>query len=218
MASQGHKRKDLALTTLIDLLVQIIFVLAFVIVIGKAVVSAATPEPDYKELWRHLVESIFDSIGKSDPQKQTDAAVAEVKRLKTEVKRLTEQLNECETKLGACQKELDKGKGSGLPACEMGLPMFQVMVTRDGKVSVSATEPGAKELSKLGVVGLTLETPLNGTEFGSMFSRIKQRQPGCRYRVTVSCEDRNLPAGDYEANLRVIMGLFSTPSSQRTCR
>lgn len=225
MINRGQKRKDLALTTLIDLLVQIVFLLAFVIVISNVVLGSTT-EPDYKDLWRHLIESIFDRKIAGNPKEQTTEAVANVKnlkvqveQLKAQVEKLKEELDKCKGLLSACKSELDKSKGGGGPvACDMKQPMLQVTVTGSGKVSVAATDAGSLELAKLGVTGLTFGTPMDGEEFRSVFGRITSQQPSCRYRVNVACEDRNLPTWQYETNLRIIMGLFSTPNSQRTCR
>lgn len=222
MANRDRKRKDLALTTLIDLLVQIVFLLAFFIVVNKVIASPS--EPNYQELWRHLVESIFDRQPIGEARQQSAAAAAEVKRLRAEVKRLQNELQNCNEGRRACESKLVQAeekctKRCGPVACMDGKALLDLTVTQDGLIQAAATESGLGELVKLGVVDLPFNRPLTGKQFEDLFIRVKSAQKEvCLYRVNVSCEDRNQPAHLYEVSMQSINLLFSTPKNQRVCR
>lgn len=222
MPSRDQKRKDLVLTTLIDLLVQIVFILAFFIVINNVISS--TTEPSYQELWRHLVESIFDRRGSGDPKQQTNEAVAEVKKLRAENARLKYELDKCIAQNASCTKDLSACVkrcpfvSSGPPVCEMSKPLLNVTVTQTGQIRAVATLEGSSELAKIRLSDLPLQQELTSLEFEQSFGRIKVVQKDCRYRINVGCEDRNLPTWQYEAGLQSINLLFNTPRQQRSCR
>ncbi len=222
MASRDRSRKDLTLTTLIDLLVQIVFLLAFFIVIYQVVLPPT--EPNYKDLWRHLVESIFNRTVIGDPNRETAGAISEVINLRAEVKRLKKELDECNNQRDVCQKALTTCEtrcpqaSAGPPVCTNGTALLEISVTKFGKINTTASPSSIEELKKIGIENLPLGSALTTDQFEQAFGAIRAAQQKCIYRVNVGCEDRNLPTWQYEAGLQSINTYFSTPRKQRACR
>src|SRR5438128_10582670 len=91
------RNRDIALTTLIDLLVQIIFVFALIL-ISADVLGNESREQGWvtPEGWKTLI-SIFDV----DPRSLRDAA-AQVTGIRDKYEKLQDDLLACDARAGAC--------------------------------------------------------------------------------------------------------------------
>src|SRR2546421_7478976 len=101
------RNRDIALTTLIDLLVQIIFVFALIL-ISADVMGNESHEQGWvtPEVWKTLI-SIFDV----DPRSLRDAG-AQVTGIKDKYEKLQDDLLACDAKIGACDKQAGRGPGN----------------------------------------------------------------------------------------------------------
>src|SRR5205807_6513 len=101
------RNRDISLTTLIDLLVQIIFVFTLIL-ISADVMGNESHEQGWvtPEVWKTLI-SIFDV----DPRSLRDAG-AQVADIKGKYEKLQDDLLACDAKVGACEKQAGRGPGN----------------------------------------------------------------------------------------------------------
>ena len=132
--SRLARNRDIALTTLIDLLVQIIFVFTLILV-SADVMGNESHERGWvtPEVWKTLI-SIFDI----DPRTIRDAG-AQVTEIKGKYEKVKDDLLACDTKTGACDKQA--GKGPGNPPCRnsAGIEMVvaETTIDREGRIVVA---------------------------------------------------------------------------------
>jgi hypothetical protein len=209
------RNRDIALTTLIDLLVQIIFVFALIL-ISADVMGNESHERGWvtPEAWKTLI-SIFDV----DPRTVRDTP-AQVTAIKDRYDKLRDDLQACDAKTGACDKQAARGPGN--PPCRnaAGVEMVVAVATidRDGRIVVA---PGldAGDLQDLQPLGAgAIGVPLSVERFGTLFRPWRElglaRQPACAFKADVRYDAR-ARAGDYEPARRAIAGYFTLAAPPR---
>ena len=209
------RHRDIALTTLIDLLVQIIFVFALIL-ISADVMGNESHERGWvtPEAWKTLI-SIFDV----DPRTVRDTP-AQVTAIKDRYDKLRDDLQACDAKTGACDKQGARGPGN--PPCRnaAGVEMVVAVATidRDGRIVVA---PGldAGDLQDLQPLGAgAIGVPLSVERFGALFRPWRElglaRQPACAFKADVRYDAR-ARAGDYEPARRAIAGYFTLAAPPR---
>jgi hypothetical protein len=209
------RNRDIALTTLIDLLVQIIFVFALIL-ISTDVMGNESRERGWvtPEVWKTLI-SIFDV----DPRTVRDTP-AQVTAIKDRYDKLRDDLQACDAKTGACDKQAARGPGN--PPCRNAAGVEMVVadatIDRDGRIVVA---PGldAGELQDLQPLGAgAIGVPLSVERFGALFRPWRElglaRQPACAFKADVRYDAR-ARAGDYEPARRAIAGYFTLAAPPR---
>ena len=209
------RNRDIALTTLIDLLVQIIFVFALIL-ISADVMGNESHERGWvtPEAWKTLI-SIFDV----DPRTVRDTP-AQVTAIKDRYDKLRDDLQACDAKTGACDKQAARGPGN--PPCRnaAGVEMVVAVATidRDGRIVVA---PGldAGDLQDRQPLGAgAIGVPLSVERFGALFRPWRElglaRQPACAFKADVRYDAR-ARAGDYEPARRAIAGYFTLAAPPR---
>jgi hypothetical protein len=209
------RNRDIALTTLIDLLVQIIFVFALILisadVMGNESRERGWPTP---EAWKTLI-SIFDV----DPRSLRDTG-AQVAAIKNKYDKLKDDLQACDAKTGACDRQV--GRGPGNPPCRNAAGVEMVVadatIDRDGRIVVA---PGldAGELQDRQPLGAgAIGVPLSVERFGALFRPWRElglaRHPACAFKADVRYDSR-ARAGDYEPARRAIAGYFTLSAPPR---
>lgn len=210
------RNRDIALTTLIDLLVQVIFV--FTLILISADVIEGRPEergwvtPD---VWKTLI-SIFDVDPRTvrGPDAQVRAIQATYDRARDDLERVKEDLEACDAKSAACDKQAGRGPGYGPCRNQAGTEMVVAAATIDhqGRITI---EPGrhARELQGERPLGAdALGTPLTVAQFASLFRPWRQQglahDPPCAFKAELQYDSR-APAGSYEPARRAIASYFT---------
>jgi hypothetical protein len=207
--------RDIALTTLIDLLVQIIFVFTLIL-ISADVMGNESPEPGWvtPEVWKTLI-SIFDV----DPRNVRDPR-AQVVDIKDKYEKLKDDLIACDAKSGACDKQAGRGPGNAPCRNEAGVEMVVAAATIDseGKILVA---PGrhAHELQDQQPLGAgAIGVPLSIEQFAARFRPWREhglaRRPACAFKAEVAY-DANAPAGHYEPARRAIASYFTLSAAPK---
>jgi hypothetical protein len=203
------RNRDVALTTLIDLLVQIIFVFTLILI------SAEVIEGDPKErgwvtpdVWKTLI-SIFDV----DPR-TVRTAEAQLGEIKDRYDRVKDDLTACDAKSAACDKQAGRGPGNSPCRNQAGVEMVVAQATIDhqGRITVA---PGrdSRELQAERPLGVdAIGTPLTVAEFATLFRPWRQHglahQPPCAFKAVLEYDAR-APAGSYEPARRAIASYFT---------
>ena len=213
--SQHERNRDIALTTLIDLLVQIIFVFALILVSVDAIGHESREQGWVTpEAWKTLI-SIFDI----DPRtiRETGAQAAEMKGKYEKVK---EELSACDAKSGACEKQA--GRGPGYPPCRnsAGVEMIVVDATidRDGRIVVARGRHAAELQAEHPLGASALGVPLSIDRFGALLRPWREyglaRSPACSFKAELSYDSR-AQAGDYEPARRAVASYFTLSAPPR---
>lgn len=217
MIGKGERNRDVALTTLIDLLVQVIFVFTLILISADAIESHQDPKergwitPD---VWKTLI-SIFDV----DPRNVRDAA-AQVGEIKTRYDRVKDDLVACDAKSAACDKQAGRGPGNSpcRNAAGVELVVAAAVIDHQGRITV-ALGPDASELSDKKPLSVdAIGTPLTVQEFGALFRPWRQhglaQQPPCAFKAALTYDSR-APAGIYEPARRAISSYFTLTAPPR---
>jgi hypothetical protein len=217
MIARGRlgQNRDIALTTLIDLLVQVIFVFTLILI------STEVIETDPKErgsvtpdVWKTLI-SIFDV----DPRHVRDAG-AQVGEIKDKYDRAKDDLVACDAKSAACDKQAGRGPGNAPCRNRAGVEMVvaEAAIDHQGRITVA---PGqhAGELQEQQPLSLdAIGTPLTVAEFGALFRHWRQHglahQPPCAFKAELKYDPR-APAGSYEPARRAIASYFTLSAPPR---
>jgi hypothetical protein len=209
------QNRDVALTTLIDLLVQVIFVFTLILISADAI------EGDPKErgwvtpdVWKTLI-SIFDV----DPRNVREAG-AQIAEIKDKYDRLKDDLVACDAKSGACDKQA--GRGPGNPPCrsQAGVEMVVADATIDhqGKIIVAPGRDSGELQDKWPLSLDAIGTPLSVAEFASLFREWRQHglagHPPCAFKAELRYDAR-APAGSYEPARRAIASYFTLSAPPR---
>ena len=209
------QNRDVTLTTLIDLLVQIIFVLALILVSADVMGN----EPRERgwvtpEAWKTLI-SIFDI----DPRTLRDVP-AQTAAITSTYTRLKDDLHACDAKIGACDRQA--GRGPGNPPCRNSAGIEMVVadatIDRDGRIVV-ALGRDAGELQKKQPLGAdAFGVPLSAERFGAVFRPWREhglaRDPACAFKADLRYDAR-AQAGDYEPARRAIASYFTLSTPRR---
>ena len=203
------RNRDVALTTLIDLLVQVIFVLALILVSadvgGNELRERGWVTP---EAWKTLI-SIFDV----DPRTLREVPV-QVAAIKATYGRLQDNLQACDARTGACEKHAGRGPGNAPCRNSAGIEMVvaDATIDRHGRIVVA---PGrdTEQLEQHQPLGAdAFGVPLSAERFGALFRRWREhgltQQPPCAFKADVRYDTR-AQAGDYEPARRAIASYFT---------
>jgi hypothetical protein len=209
------RNRDIALTTLIDLLVQVIFVFTLILISAEAIESDpkergwVTPE-----VWKTLI-SIFDV----DPRnaRGPEAQVSEIKGKYDQVK---DDLTACDAKSAACDKQAGRGPGNAPCRNQAGVEMVvaQAAIDERGRITV-ALGRDAGELKQKQPLGVdAIGVPLSAPEFAALFRPWRQHglalQPPCAFKAELTYDPR-APAGSYEPARRAIASYFTLSAPPR---
>ena len=213
--SGAGRNREVALTTLIDLLVQVIFVFTLILI------SAEVIEGDPKErgwvtpdVWKTLI-SIFDV----DPRTVRDPAV-QLTEIKDKYDRVKDDLVACDAKSAACDKQAGRGPGNAPCRNPAGVEMVVAEATIDhqGKITVAPGRHSAELQDRQPLSADALGTPLTVAEFASLFRPWRQHglahQPPCAFKAQLQYDPR-APAGSYEPARRAIAGYFTLSAPPR---
>jgi len=203
------RNRDIALTTLIDLLVQIIFVFALIL-ISADVMGNESREPGWvtPEVWKTLI-SIFDV----DPRTVRDAP-AQVTAIKDRYDKLKDDLQACDAKTGACDKSAGRGPGNVPCRNAAGVEMVvaEATIDRDGRIVVARGRDAGELQDRQPLGAEALGAPLSVDRFASLFRPWREhglaRQPACAFKADVHYDGR-ARASDYEPARRAIAGYFT---------
>jgi hypothetical protein len=209
------RNRDIALTTLIDLLVQIIFVFALILV-SADVMGNESHERGWvtPEVWKTLI-SIFDI----DPRSLRDAG-AQVADIKVKYEKLQDDLLACDAKIGACDKQAGRGPGNAPCRNSAGVEMVvaDATIDREGRIIVAPGRHARELQAQLPLSVDAIGVPLSVDRFGSLFRPWREhglaRQPTCAFRAEVHYDAR-ARAGDYEPARRAIANYFTLSAPPR---
>lgn len=212
---RSSRNRDIALTTLIDLLVQVIFVFTLILVSADAVESDPAARgwltPD---AWKTLI-SIFDV----DPRsvRRPDAQLAQIKG---KYEKLQADVLACDSKTAACEKQLGRGPGNAPCRDSAGAEMVVAEAAIDQRGSITIRlRPHARELQDARPLHHeAVGTPLSVEQFGALFRPWREqglaRQPACAFKAEVTYDPR-APAGSYEPARRAIANYFTLSAPPR---
>jgi hypothetical protein len=211
--NRATRNRDIALTTLIDLLVQVIFVFTLILISANAIEG----DPQERgwvtpDAWKTLI-SIFDI----DPQ-SIRGAEAQLSAIKGKYEKLNTDLVACDAKTGACDKQAGRGPGNSPCRNSAGVEMVVAEATIDqrGRITVALGRHARDLQDRQPVSDRAIGIPLSVDEFGSSFRAWREqglaRRPACAFKVDVRYDPR-APAGNYEPARRAIASFFtlSTP-------
>lgn len=212
---RSGRNRDVALTTLIDLLVQVIFVFTLILISADAI------EGDPKErgwvtpeVWKTLI-SIFDV----DPRTVRDAG-AQVNEIKGKYDQVKVDLAACDAKSAACDRQAGRGPGNAPCRNQAGVEMVvaEAAIDHQGRITVV---PGrhSRELQDQRPLSVdAIGTPLSVAEFATLFRPWRQHglahQPPCAYKAELTYDPR-APAGSYEPARRAIASYFTLSAPPR---
>ena len=209
------RNRDIALTTLIDLLVQVIFVFTLILI------SASAMEGDPQErgwvtpdTWKTLI-SIFDV----DPR-NVRGPEAQVSEVKGKYHQLKDDLLACDAKVGACEKQAGRGPGNSPCRNAAGAEMVvaEASIDHQGRIMVAPGRDSGELQDKQPLGADAIGIPLSVEEFGSLFRPWRQhglaRHPPCAFKVEVRYDPR-APAGSYEPARRAIANYFTLSAPPR---
>jgi hypothetical protein len=213
--SRVARNRDIALTTLIDLLVQVIFVFTLILISADAMEGDPAERgwvtPD---TWKTLI-SIFDV----DPR-NVRGATAQLGEIKGKYDRLKDDLLACDAKVGACDRQAGRGPGNSPCRDSAGVEMVvaEAKIDLKGRITV-ARGRHSRELEdtqplRAGAIG----SPLSAEEFGALFRPWREhglaRHPPCAFKAEVRY-DPGAPAGKYEPARRAIASYFTLSAPPR---
>ena len=209
------RNRDIALTTLIDLLVQIIFVFALIL-ISADVMGNESHERGWvtPEVWKTLI-SIFDV----DPRTIRDAP-AQVTAIKEQYDKLKEDLQACDAKTGACDKQAGRGPGNAPCRNAAGVEMVvaDATIDRDGRIVVALGRDAGDLQDQQPLGAEALGVPLSVERFASLFRPWREHglthDPACAFKADVRYDGR-ARAGDYEPARRAIAGYFTLSAAPK---
>lgn len=220
MRDSRTRNRDVALTTLIDLLVQVVFVFTLLL-IALEVIDTGERVWVSAEPWKTLI-----SIAEIDPNKlrNTDEQALEIHRKYTQ---LTNDLNktkaalaDTERKLAAIEKQT--GRGPGNPPCldkdRKEMVVINAVIDKEGNITVTPAGHGMELRSERPLLGDAFGKPLSTDRFKTLYLPWRNyglaRDPKCAYKADVSYDPR-AQAGMYEPARRAIANYFTLSSPPR---
>jgi hypothetical protein len=189
--NRATRNRDVALTMLIDLLVQVIFVFTLILISANAIEG----DPQERgwvtpEAWKTLI-SIFDI----DPR-NVRGAEAQLGVIKGKDEKLNTELVACDAKTGACDKQAGRGPGNSPCRNSAGVEMVVAEATIDqrGRITVALGRHARDLPDRQAVSARAIGVPLSFEEFVPIMARAG---PGASsaVRVQVRCEVRPTCAG-----------------------
>ena len=213
--SPGARHRDVALTTLIDLLVQIVFVFTLILIAADAMDGDpgergwVTPDT-----WKTLI-SIFDV----DPH-TVRGPLAQLGDIKGKYDRLKDDLGACDARAGACDRHVGRGPGNAACLNPAGVEMIvaEAMIDDKGRITVARGRHSAELERAQSLRAGALGVPLTVEDFGTLFRSWREhglaRTPPCAFKVEVTY-DAGAPAGKYEPARRAIASYFTLSAPPR---
>lgn len=223
MQDSRTRNRDVALTTLIDLLVQVVFVFTLLL-IASEVIEVGSKEKVWvsAEPWKTLI-SIYDI----DPRKirETDEQAVEMRRkyalLRDEFDKINAALQRHRSRLTAAEKKLvayekQTGRGPGYPPCRdkdgEEMVVINALIDMAGNITVTPAKHGTQLHSERPLTEGAFSKPLSPERFRTLYLPWRNhglaRDPACAYKATVSYDPR-AQAGKYEPARRGIAVYFS---------
>lgn len=229
MRDSRTRNRDVALTTLIDLLVQVVFVFTLVLIASEAI-EGGPKERGWvsPEVWKTLI-SIFDI----DPGKirNADEQALEMRRnyallredlgkTKADLEKYQSILAATEQKLAAYEKQT--GRGPGYPPCRdnggVEMVVINAAIDKEGNITVTPAGHGTELRSKRPLTEGAFSRPLSPDKFRTLYLPWRKdglaRNPACAYKATVGYDPR-AQAGKYEPARRAIATYFSLSGAPR---
>ena len=216
------RNRDVLLTTLIDLLVQVVFV--FTLILISADVLEGTPRERgwvTPEVWKTLI-SIFDVDPRTvrEPAAQLRVVKDTYDRVRDDRDRLRDDVAACDAKSAECDRKAGRGPGNApcRNAAGVALVVAQATIDQQGRITVArGRDAGALEgAHPLGMHAIG--TPLTVAEFASLFRPWRRHglalDPPCAFTVQLDYDSR-APAGSYEPARRAIASYFTLTAPPR---
>jgi hypothetical protein len=215
-SSEG--RRDVALTTLIDLLVQVVFVFTLLLIAAGAI--DGTPEERgfiTPETWKTLV-SIFDV----DPKKQHDEQAREMEAKYRKAQTDADELRKTVRNLDARVVQLERKAGApGYPPCRASdgreLSVASAQIDSGGRIAV-APLPSAQDFESDGLGFARPGQFLSRQEFQRLHAKWSEhgmsREPKCKFLATVTY-DPQASAGDYQPAIAALATIFRVQKISR---
>jgi hypothetical protein len=216
------RNRDITLTTLIDLLVQVIFVFALILTSVDAV-GHESSEPGWvtPEVWKTLI-SIFDVDPRNlrDARAQVDEIRGKVDEIKGKYDKARDDLAACDARTGACDRP--SGRGPGNPPCRnsAGIEMVvaEATIDRDGNIVVALGRHAEELQGRQPLSAAAFGPPLSVEQFGSLFRSWREyglaHHPPCAFKAEVHYDGR-ARAGAYEPARRAIASYFTLSAPPR---
>lgn len=212
MSNSRDDGRDITLTTLVDLLVQIVFVFTLVLIVSGATEGDAE-ERGYiaPEAWKTLV-SIFDVDPKGTPKEQIGEIKSKYEAILKDRDALRKILDEQDVKIS----ELERKTGApGLPSCRARdghkEHVLDTNIDAGGRI-VAVPSSGAEALEPSGLTFGKAGQILSQREFQQEFAGWREhglsRDPKCKYMAKVEY-DPNAAAGDYQPAIQTIYSIFN---------
>lgn len=208
-SSEG--RRDVALTTLIDLLVQVVFVFTLLL-IAAGVIDGTPEERGYvaPEAWKTLV-NMFDVDPKKRPDEQAREMEAKYRKALGDAEELRRTVRELDARIA----ELEKKAGApGYPPCRTsdGQEIYVAAAQIDARGRIAAAPlPSANDFESLGLGFAQPGQFLPRQDFQRLHARWSEhgmsRDPKCRYLATVTY-DPLAAAGDYQPAMTALVSIF----------
>ena len=213
--NRSARNRDIALTTLIDLLVQIIFVFTLILISADAM-EGESHERSWvtSDVWKTLI-SIFDV----DPRSLRDAG-AQVTEIKGKYESLKDDLLACDAKIGACDKQAGRGPGNSPCRNSAGVEMVvaEATIDHEGRIIVALGRHSGDLQDQQPLRADAIGSPLSVEEFGSLFRSWREhglaRHPSCAFKAEVKYDPR-AQAGNYEPARRAIANYFTLSAPPR---
>ena len=216
------RNRDVALTTLIDLLVQVVFVFTLLLIASEVIegppIERGWVSPD---VWKTLI-SIFDV----DPGKirNTNEQALEMRRkyalLRDEHDKTKAALTDTERKLAVIEKQT--GRGPGYPPCldkdRKEMVVINAAIDKEGNITVTPAGHGTELRSERPLTEGAFSKPLSTDRFRTLYLPWRNygmaRDPACAYKADVSY-DPQAQAGMYEPARRAIANYFTLSGAPR---
>jgi hypothetical protein len=218
MSESREGRRDVALTTLIDLLVQVVFVFTLLL-IASGGIDGTPEERGYAnpEVWKTLV-SIFDVDVKKNTSEQAEEIAAKYKAAIDERDSLRKRIDE----LDQLNAKLEKRTGgTGLPPCRTPerdeIVVVLAKIDSSGRIATTPL-PGARSAEASGLTFGAGERSLSRDQFRKVFTPWRERgmskDPQCQFGARVEYDPRAL-AGDFQPSIAVIATIFKVRKLSR---
>lgn len=221
MIKQRFGSRDVALTTLIDLLVQVVFVFTLLLIASGAI--EGTPEergyiPVSSEAWKTLV-SIFDVDLKKPAREQAKDIQERFQSIKRERddlsevnRKLKETIEQLDTRIAQLEKQ--RGGAPGLPPCRTvdgsEIAVIRADINSSGNITVALLN--SAQIEHLTVDAEAVGRALSRMDFQRYFDHWKARSlarvPPCKYVAAVVQYDPEAKAGDYQPAVAAILHVF----------
>lgn len=228
MRDKHEGRRNIALTTLIDLLVQVVFVFTLLLLASDAI--QGPPEGrGYvpTEAWRTLV-SIFDADPKSDISLQAKEIVTKYQAVKVERDKARQEADAWRKKVDELDAIIEQlrakagGAAPGLPPCRdnqaSDLIVLHADINENGEIAVTLL-PSAKAVPM--IVAETTEYSgklMPRDDFRSAYDPWRVHglvaQPKCKYTATVAYNPR-ASAGVFQPTIAAVYSIFRIQSIRR---